>query len=108
MEERNKWVELHTAGATVLHASPFESLPSHRNEAPLSPAFITQWVVPYYMKIGNHDTDWIDSLKKVKPIISKDICLSLLGEFNWRSRLVGAYFAAIKGYNDLIEIIGTH
>jgi hypothetical protein len=45
---------------------------------------------------------------KNKNEITIDVCLSLLGDFNWRTRLVGAYFAAIKGYHKLIDIIGNH
>lgn len=32
----------------------------------------------------------------------------LLGDFNWRTRMPGAIFAAIKDYTQYIDIIGTH
>lgn len=47
-------------------------------------------------------------IQRVKADISRELCLLLLGDFNWRTRLVGAYFAAVQGYDDLIDVIGTH
>lgn len=34
------------------------------------------------------------------------VVLKLLGDFNWRTRQTGAYFAAIQGYSEIIDIIG--
>ena len=31
-----------------------------------------------------------------------------MGDFNWRTRLVGSYFSAVGGFDDHIDIIGTH
>jgi hypothetical protein len=107
-EELKKQADLHTAGAIVRHASPFENLQFYRNETPLSAEFIIEWIVPYYMTIACFDKDWIIALQNVKPNITKDICWRLLGDFNWRSRLVGAYFAGVKGYTDMIDTVGIH
>jgi uncharacterized protein DUF6000 len=93
------------------HISPFENLQSHKNDFELPADFIKSWVIPFYMKLGSDSyaaPDWIKSVEDIKDNITQAVCLSLLGDFNWRSRLVGAYFAAVKGYIDLIEIIGTH
>jgi hypothetical protein len=109
MDDLNEMARLHSAGATVRHSSPFNDLPVHKNETPLSDDFIKKWVVPFYMKIGSYgDKKWIEAVKEIKNEITPGICLSLLGDFNWRTRLVGAYFAAVKGYEDLIDIIGIH
>lgn len=109
MDNLNEMARLHSAGATVRHVSPFENLPSHKNDKELSADFIKKWVVPYYMEIGSYDNSkWIDQIKEIKPEITKDVCLDLLGDFNWRTRLVGSYFAAVKDYKELIDIIGTH
>lgn len=96
-------------GATVIHKSPFQELPSHRNNFELDEEFINEWVAPYYMKIGKYyNDDWINSIKAIRHQITPEITLGLLGDFNWRTRLVGAYFSAIKGYTEQLEIIGTH
>jgi len=109
MDDLNKMARLHSAGATVRHDSPFVDLPTHKNEIELSADFIKKWVAPYYMEIGAYDDiKWIDAIKEIKNGITMDICLSLLGDFNWRTRLVGAYFAAVKNYQKLIDIIGNH
>ncbi|SHN23972.1 DUF6000 family protein [Chitinophaga sp. CF418] len=109
MNNMEEMARLHSAGATVRHTSPFTMLPSHKNEHQLSAEFYNIWVVPYYMGIGKYgDTTWITSIQEHKNDITEEICLQLLGDFNWRTRLVGSYFAAVKGYNQLIDIIGTH
>ncbi len=89
--------------------SPFNSLPSHKNEGDLSGGFIQNWVAPYYMAIARYgDSEWIDSIKQIKDEITEEVVLLLLGDFNWRPRLVGSYFSAVKDYTDFIDIIGTH
>jgi hypothetical protein len=60
------------------------------------------------MTIAHYDKGWISTIQKIKPNITKAICWQLLGDFNWRSRLVGCYFAGVKGYTDMIDTIGIH
>jgi len=61
------------------------------------------------MEIASYgNSNWIDQIKEIKSEITKDVCLNLLGDFNWRTRLVGSYFSAVKDYRELIDIIGTH
>lgn len=100
---------LRSAGATVRHQSIFENLVSYQNKADLSPEFLKKWAGPFYMRIGSlQDQQWIAEIKAIKQEISPDITLALLGDFNWRTRLVGSYFSALKGYEDQIDVIGTH
>lgn len=109
MDDFNEMANRHSAGAMVRHISPFSGLPSHRNDTELTDDFIKKWVIPFYMKIGKYDNgDCIEAIKKVKNEITPEICLLLLGDFNWRTRGVGAYFAAVKGYTNLLDIIGVH
>lgn len=109
MDNLNEMARLHSAGATVRHISRFDNLPAYQNNFELSEDFIRKWVIPYYMEIASYGNDeWINSIKNIKQEITKDISLSLLGDFNWRTRLVGSYFAAVKDHTDLIDIIGTH
>lgn len=109
MDDLNEMARLHSAGATVRHLSPFAHLPTHLNDTELTADFIKKWVIPFYMEIASsNNPKWIDSIKEIRAEITKDVCLLLLGDFNWRTRLVGSYFAAVKGYDDLIPIIGTH
>jgi hypothetical protein len=109
MNDLDEMARLHSAGAIVRHASIFDNLSSHNNEQSLSADFIKKWAVPYYMAIGSYaDTSWINAIKEIKNEITTDVCLALLGDFNWRTRLVGAYFSAVKGYTEFIDIIGVH
>lgn len=101
--------ELHSAGATIRCHSPFDQLPVYTNNQELSAEFLQKWAIPYYMEIGNYgDDQWVAKIREIKNAITPEICLLLLGDFNWRTRLVGAYFAAVKGYKELIPVIGTH
>lgn len=109
MDDLNEMARLHSAGAIVRHNPPFDHLLSHKNKGELTADFIQKWVRPFYMAIGSHENqNWIESIKEIKSEITTDICLTLLGDFNWRTRLVGSYFAAVKGYRELIDVIGTH
>ena len=109
MTDLNEMAKMHSAGAIIRHISPFDSLPSHRNKEILSNEFAGKWISPFYMTIGNPiRTEWIEEIKKIKNEISEEIILSLLGDFNWRTRLVGSYFSAVKNYELATDIIGTH
>lgn len=104
-----KKINLHTAGVTITHASAFDHLETYRNDFELSKEFIDQWVLPLYMNIRNmQDRSWADYLIQYKEDITEDVTLALLGDFNWRTRTVGAYLSALKGYRSQVDLIGTH
>lgn len=109
MDERTKKsIELHVAGATVRHRNPFEDLESYKSEIEIDKEFIDKWVIPFYM-VGLNNTDqFISDFRKVKLDLNIDIAKILFGDFNWRTRIVGAYFSAIKNYVELEDIIGNH
>lgn len=97
------------SGATVRHHNPFESLDVFRNDGKLSKDFIEKWVVPYYLQFhGTINQASISSLTNILKEINIDIVKSLLGDFNWRTRLCGAFFAGAKNYHELQYIIGNH
>ncbi len=102
-------INLHSAGATVRHASIFNHLETHKNDFELTQEFINKWVIPLYMKIRNtNDNEWVEYLKQFKDEITEEVTLTLLGDFNWRTRTVGAYLSALKNYENQIDIIGIH
>lgn len=107
-DEERKAIELHTAGATVRHMSPFDHFTSFRHGLDLSQAFIDEWVIPYYMKLRRTDADWVQTLALAKNRITDDIIEKNLGDFNWRTRQTGAFFAAITNQRTFIDIVGTH
>lgn len=102
-------INLHSAGAIVRNITPFENLVSYQNDTELSQEFIEKWVNPFYMRIGHYDdTGWVDEVFSISPQITEEVTLKLLGDFNWRTRLVGAYFSVVKNYQSQIDIIGVH
>ncbi|UPQ77237.1 DUF6000 family protein [Chryseobacterium nepalense] len=102
-------LNLHSAGAIIRHASVFNQLESHQNNFQLSKEFTDKWVLPLYMKIRNtHDLSWVDYLLELKNELTEDVTLALLGDFNWRTRTVGAYLSVLKNYESQIPIIGVH
>ncbi len=108
MDDLNEQIRLHSAGATVRHKSTFADLTSYENVNELPQDFIDTWAAPFYMRIGDTDESWIKQLVQANNKISKDIVVKLLGDFNWRTRQTGAFFAAINNFTDLTDIIGIH
>jgi hypothetical protein len=102
-------MNLHSAGATVRHASIFNHLETYQNDFQLTQEFVNKWVIPLYMKIRHtDDNSWVDYIKQLKNEITEEVTLALLGDFNWRTRIVGAYLSALKNYENQIDIIGIH
>jgi hypothetical protein len=99
-------IKLHVAGATVRHQNPFSQLPIPRNAEGLSREFIEKWVVPFYMT-GISNNAFLENLKPIAHDLSKEVVAHLLGEFNWRARIVGAWFSAIKQYAEFEPVIGN-
>ncbi|MBX0289810.1 hypothetical protein K3G63_05135 [Hymenobacter sp. HSC-4F20] len=100
---------LHVAGATVRHRNPFEKLEAYRNEEEITEEFIEKWVIPFYMtSINRLDSQTLENFILASMEITSDITMQLLGDFDWRPRITGAYFAAIKCYDEVKDIIGVH
>ncbi|RZK23023.1 MAG: hypothetical protein EOO43_08945 [Flavobacterium sp.] len=108
MDSLNDQIRLHSAGAIIRHKTSFDNLVSYKNDFELSQEFIDNWAVPFYMNIGDTDREWRDKILDIKDNITKEIVAKLLGDFNWRTRQTGAFFAAVKNYTEFIDIIGIH
>jgi hypothetical protein len=101
-------MQLHSAGATVQHISPFEDLISYVNETEISQTFREEWVIPFYFELNNQSDEWIEKMIELKPQINETIILQNLGDFDWRTRSTGSYFAGIKNAVQFQDIIGIH
>lgn len=102
-------IDLHVSGATVRHRNPFENIEVPRNEEELSEEFIDKWVVPFYMNsLSNSDEQTIKAFADAAKEINIEIVKELLGDFDWRTRITGAFFAAINNYTEVEDIIGRH
>jgi Family of unknown function (DUF6000) len=102
-------IALHVSGATVRHKSLFEDLDVPRNDGELEEEFVEEWVLPFYTNsLSNADGDTINQFSSAAQKIDIDTVQRLLGDFNWRTRIAGAYFAAINNYKELLDVIGRH
>ena len=105
---RNKTKELlslHVAGATMRHNSKFSDLSVFENSEPLDNEFLGKFVAPFYM--GSKDSEeFRKSYRVLRKSIDIILVSKLLGNFDWRSRSVGAYFSALEGMEELEENIG--
>jgi hypothetical protein len=102
-------IALHVSGATVRHRNPFENLDVPRNDGELEEAFVEQWVEPFCMNgLSNADEATIAGFSDAAQKIDLEMVRRLLGDFDWRTRIAGAYFAAINNYKELVEVIGKH
>ncbi|WP_405207128.1 DUF6000 family protein [Aquimarina sp. LLG6339-5] len=107
-EKTKKQIELHSAGATIRHKSPFLELESYKNSEDVDQEFINKWVKPFYMKLNSTDEHWIDKICELFQEIDDEIILRNLGDFNWRTRQTGSFFASIKNKKQFTDIIGIH
>lgn len=101
-------MELHSAGATIRHQSIFKDLTTFENAEELTEEFRERWVIPFYFNLDRNDKDWVIKMISLKEEISDEVILMNLGDFDWRTRSTGAFFAAIKDKRELTEIIGNH
>lgn len=85
----------------------FPELKAYKNDFELPREFVQTWVRPFYGNIGSDDEEWTALLQKSKRHITEEVVMHLLGDYNWRARQTGAYFAAIKNFGHLADIIGV-
>ena len=105
-DKTQELISLHVAGATVSHKGRFSDLKVIENAEPLSKEFIEKYVAPFYL--GSKDTDeFRKNYLEISGSIDTKLVSKLLGDFNWRPRSVGAYFAALSNMNSLEENIGN-
>jgi hypothetical protein len=89
-----------------MHKSPFSELPILRNAEEMSGEFLEKWVYPFYMANFSNSA-FLENLKPIAHELSEEVVAHLLGDFNWRTRIVGAWFSAIKRYVEFEQVIGN-
>jgi hypothetical protein len=108
-EEQRKAIERHSAGATVVHTSRFSELVTFQNEVELEKTVIQKYVLPFYMNLSrlyDHVQTHKELLLPIRREITPSLVQTLLGDFNWRTRSTGAFFAALFDFTDHQETIG--
>ena len=96
----------HLAGATISHNTKFADADVSQG-GPLTKEIINKWVHPFYMKRPSKD-GYADELKRILPELTTSIIDSLLADYNWRTRGVGAILASVTGYTAARDTIGNH
>ena len=107
-EKIKKQIKLHSAGAIIRHTSPFVELDHYSNKNKLEPEFIKKWCIPFYMFGINNADEFIQNFEPIRAELNLEVVKKLLGDFNWRTRIVGAYFASIMDFKTFEDIIGIH
>ena len=106
-EIKKESLKRHIQGAIVVHRSPFASIEVPSVEDALSTEQCDKWVAPFYrVSFSNVDNDFVRSLKGIYPEIAPAMVELLLTDFNWRPRLTGAFFAALKRFISFEDHIG--
>lgn len=90
---------------TFGEASPFSELHVPELTGPVPEALFERWVSPVHLR--RFDTPaWAEPLRPLLSELTKEVVRELLAYRDWRSRLAGAYLAAIGGYVTLEEQLG--
>jgi len=98
--------ELHSAGATVLHRSPFDDLEVPVSSVPLDAVVRDRWVKPFYMAVPDNLVSIEATLRPLLADVSPDLITTLLAQFDWRPRTVGAFLVALDARTQFEELVG--
>lgn len=106
-EMKTKRLSVHVAGATVHHTGPYSNLKVPILTSNPDQEFIKKWINPFYRtNIITQFDDYQQSYSKIRSQITSPLISKLLTYFNWRSRKVGSYFAAIENSKEHCQHIG--
>ncbi len=107
MKKRLQNIMRHIAGATASHKSPFSKITTPSNKFPITQNFRDKWVIPFYRKRPSED-GYLDDFANLSTDLNSTVIDTLLCDFNWRTRSVGALFAAAGRYDYSVKTIGNH
>jgi hypothetical protein len=97
-------LQLHVAGATIVHANPFSALEVPVDTNMLDIDLRETWVRPLYF--GLHKTEAKDFITKNSQRITSELIAKLLANFDWRPRSVAAYLVAVSDESSFTTNIG--
>ena len=106
--KQQKDIAMHAAGAIVVHKSPFDQLkvPSKTKELPQK--FINKWIAPFYFERLMDNDKYEIKFLQITGDLNTEIVKQLLGFFDWRARITGAYFSSIMDYKVFDDFIGIN
>lgn len=97
-------VKRHVSGATVVHSSPFKDLLVPVPREVMSQQFLEHWVFPLYVTYQSIESNPVIEARWHE--MTRDVAYALLAEPNWRTRVVGAYIAALRQLHELTDDVG--
>ena len=97
-------IELHVAGATVAHDSPFAGLQVPVNELALPADVRETWVRPLYFGLRKPQVK--EFVSGHLHLVSDELISLLLANFDWRPRTAAAYLAALSDCSAFTTQIG--
>jgi hypothetical protein len=97
--------ELHSAGATIRHDSPFAALPVPATA--IDAASLPEWSRPLFITGLFEPDETVMLVGDHIALVDAELVLALLSVFNWRPRTIGAHLAALRGLASLEEEIGN-
>ena len=100
-------LDLHSAGATVLHHSPFDDLEVPLSPGPLDTGVRDRWVKPFYKAVPDNLASVEADLRPLLPEVSLELIHTLLARCDWRPRTVGAFFVALDRRIQFEALVGT-
>jgi hypothetical protein len=95
------------AGATVTPVHPFNDREVVRTDRKVADADWKDWVEPLHMLIPSRSQVVDRKVRRNKSDVTPELVTALLGDFNWRTRAVGAYLAAVSRMYELFPFIGN-
>jgi len=97
-------VERHVAGATIQHESPFCGLSVPIVYEPPREEIRERWIRPLYFGLGEpHVAGFVRANASAA---TDDLIHELLSHFDWRSKVAGAYLAALRRRTGFTEQMG--
>ena len=103
----NKAIARHSAGATVQHRGPFSDLEvPDSDDSENRQSMRDKWVAPFYMNLQIESEEFWQRYWQVQGEVNVSLCVELLSWFDWRPRIVGAFFVAIERFDETADLIG--
>ena len=90
----------------TINKKPFSELKSFHTKNEFDEDFYEKFVEPFYAVRIINLPDFKKDYIKIKKEVNSEIVKRIIGENNWREKIVGAFFCAIENLTEFEDIIG--
>lgn len=88
--------------------TPFDNLVTYKSPDHITDSEYERYVDLFYAVRIINLPDFTDDYREIETEVNPLLVLKLLGDCNWRSMIVGAFFSAIKMYTELTDVLGVN